>query len=125
MQRKIMLDLTFSKSMERWYQTKLPPNATVQQAINNLDETAMQIILVVSSDNHLLGTVTDGDIRRGFLRGLDMHSVITEIMHHYPLVVPEELTRDNVIHLMHVNRINQIPIVDIERHVIGLHLLNE
>ena len=91
-----------------WRNALLSPNATLQQAIKNLDETAMQVVLVVSSDDSLLGTITDGDIRRALLRGLEMSSSIEAIMHPEPLVVPPEISREIVLQLMHVNKIHQL-----------------
>jgi len=61
---------------ESWHKAVLAADATLQHAIRNLDETALQITLVVSGDGILLGTITDGDIRRGLLRGLNMDSSI-------------------------------------------------
>ena len=65
------------KSEQSWRKALLPPNATLQQAIRNLNDSALQIILVVSENDTLLGTLTDGDIRRGLLRGLDLNSPLT------------------------------------------------
>jgi dTDP-glucose pyrophosphorylase len=110
---------------EPWRKTVLPADSTMQQAIRNLDETALQIILVVSGDGILLGTVTDGDIRRGLLRGLDMSGSIDKILHREPLVVPPHLSRDTVLQLMRANKIHQLPVVDEGRHVAGLHLWDE
>ena len=112
-------------STEFWEQALLPINATLQQAISKLDETAFQIVIVVTPERVLLGTLTDGDIRRGLLRGMCMDSSIEPIIYREPLVVPPELGRDSILQLMRVNRIHQLPIVDISRHVVGLHLLDE
>lgn len=85
----------------------------------------MQIVLVVSPDGTLLGTLTDGDIRRGLLRGLDLNSSIDAIIYREPLVVPPRLGRDTVLQLMQANKIHQLPIVDEGRRVVGLHLWDE
>ena len=109
----------------KWQQTLLPTNATLQEAIRNLDESALQIVLVVSEDGILQGTLTDGDIRRGLLRGCDLETPINEIMFHSPLVAPPEMGREMVLHLMRANKLLQLPVVDAEHRVIGLHLWNE
>jgi len=57
-----------------WRSTLVPADATLQQVIRNLDDSSLQISLVISPDEVLVGTVTDGDIRRGLLRGLNMNS---------------------------------------------------
>lgn len=108
-----------------WRKALLPADATLQQAIRNLDESALQIALVVSPDGTLLGTITDGDIRRGLLRGLGLSSPVTSIIKPDPLVVPPEMSRDTVFQLMQANVFSAIPVVDAVRRVVGLHLLNQ
>lgn len=108
-----------------WRDAMLPIHSTVQQAIANLDRSGLQIALVVSSDGLLFGTLTDGDIRRGLLRGLNLDSSIDSIVSREPLVVPPELRHDAVLQFMHANKIHQLPIVDEQRRVLGLHLLDE
>ena len=81
--------------------------------------------MVVTPDQHLLGTITDGDIRRGLLRGLDLNSSVDSITFPNPLVVPPELGREMVLQIMQANKISQIPIVDGERRVVGLHVWDE
>ncbi len=111
--------------MEAWRKALIPATATLRQAIRNLDETALQIALVVSPEGVLLGTITDGDIRRGLLRGLDLDSVVEAIMYREPLVVPPTLGREIVLQLMQANRFHQLPIADASRRVVGLHLWDE
>ncbi len=110
---------------DAWRQACISPDATVQETIRNLDQTGLQIALVVSPEGKLLGTVTDGDIRRGLLRAMDLGSRIDQIMYREPLVVPPALGRDMVLQLMQVNKIHQLPVVDENRRVVGLHLWDE
>ena len=110
---------------EPWRKALLPAAATLRQAIRNLDESALQIALVVSPDGTLLGTLTDGDIRRGLLRGLDLNSSIDAIIHREPIVVPPKLGRHTVLQFMQANKIRQLPVVDEDRRVVGLHLWDE
>jgi dTDP-glucose pyrophosphorylase len=108
-----------------WRNALLPADATLQQAIRSLDESALQIAMVVSPDGLLLGTLTDGDIRRGLLRGLDMQSPVGSIVNHEPLVVPPHLEREMVLQLMQANKVRQLPVVDGQRCVVGLHVWDE
>src|SRR3546814_4380261 len=78
---------------------------SVREALIMLDELASDAILfVVNADNKLLGSLTDGDLRRGFIRGLNFESEITEFIqpnpkfiveHNYALGVLEELKRQD------------------------------
>lgn len=113
------------ETAEGWRRALLPPMATLRQAIRNLDETALQIVLIVGSNGVLVGTVTDGDIRRGLLRGLDLGSPVSEIVHREPLVAPPQLARETVLQLMQANKVHQLPVVDKDRRVVGLHLWDE
>jgi dTDP-glucose pyrophosphorylase len=97
----------------------------LQETIRNLDESGLQIALVVSPEGVLLGSVTDGDIRRGLLRGVDLGGRVEAIMHREPLVVPPSLGREIVLQLMQANRFHQLPIVDDQRRVVGLHVWDE
>jgi dTDP-glucose pyrophosphorylase len=108
-----------------WRRSLLSADATLQQAIRSLDESAMQIVLVASPDGALIGTITDGDIRRGLLSGLDLSSPCNAIIRRSPLVVPPEMARNAVLQLMQANRIHQLPVVDKDRHLVGLHIWNE
>jgi dTDP-glucose pyrophosphorylase len=108
-----------------WRQAILPANATIGQAIRNLNEVSVKIVLVVSETGVLEGTISDGDIRRGLLKGLDLNSPIASVTHRNALVVPPELGRELVMQLMVANKIQQIPVVDEQHHVVGLHLWDE
>jgi dTDP-glucose pyrophosphorylase len=108
-----------------WRKAVLPQNATVEQAINNLNEAAIKIVLVVNEAGELVGTISDGDIRRGLLKGIHLKSSISNIVHRNPLVVPPEMARDMVRQLMLANKIQQIPAVDEHRRVVGLHLWDD
>lgn len=110
---------------DSWRKTLLPTNASLHQAICCLDETSLQIAVVVSEDGLLVGTLTDGDIRRGLLRGLEMSSPVEGIIHRDPLVVPPQWGRNTVLQLMQANKIHQLPVVDECRRVVGLHLWDE
>lgn len=108
-----------------WRQATLPPESSIRQAIQSLDEIAIKIVLVVGENGQLEGTISDGDIRRGLLRGLNLDSPIADIVHRNALVVPPGLGRNMVMQLMTANKIQQIPIVDEQQHVVGLHLWDE
>jgi dTDP-glucose pyrophosphorylase len=110
---------------DNWRKALLSADASLQDAIRNLDETALRIVLAVSLDGALFGTLTDGDIRRGLLRGLGLSDSIGLIINRDPLVVPPQLGRDTVLQLMQINKIHQLPVVDGDRRVVGLHLWDE
>lgn len=108
-----------------WRQAVLPANATIGQVISNLNQIAIKIVMVTNKEGRLEGTISDGDIRRALLNGLDLNSSITSLIHRNALVVPPELGRDLVMQLMVANKIQQIPVVDSEHRVVDLHLWDQ
>lgn len=112
-------------SEEIWRKAVLPENATVQDVISNLDKVAIKIVLVVNESGVFQGTICDGDVRRGLLRGLDLKSSVESVVFRKPLVVPPEVSRDTVRQLMSFNKIQQIPVVNEQNRVVGLHLWDE
>jgi dTDP-glucose pyrophosphorylase len=113
------------ETQKSWRRALLPAGATVQDAIQCLNRSGLQIALVVTASETLVGTITDGDIRRGLLRGLTLASSVDTIVYKEALVVPPHLDRDIVLGLMQANEIHALPVVAERRRVVGLHVLNE
>jgi dTDP-glucose pyrophosphorylase len=105
-----------------WRQSVLSPTATVGEAVRVLDLVAIKIVLIVNELGVLEGTISDGDIRRGLLKGFSLASPIENVIHRNALVVLPEVSREVVTQLMIQNKIQQIPIVDNGHRVLGLHL---
>lgn len=110
---------------EIWRNSVLPETATIRDAVCCLDQVAIKIVLVVDASGKLAGTIADGDIRRGLLRGLGMDSLIESVIHRNPFVVPPQMDCDTVMQLMVANKIQQIPVVGDDRQVVGLHLWDQ
>ncbi|HWA70583.1 MAG TPA: nucleotidyltransferase family protein [Rhizomicrobium sp.] len=108
-----------------WRKTLLQADANLHDAIRCLNESALQIALVVDSEGRLLGTLTDGDVRRGLLRGLGLESGVRQVMQKEAMVVQPEMGRDMVLSLMRVNKLHQLPIVDANCRVTGLHVWDD
>ena len=97
---------------------------TIQRAIETLDATAVQIALVVDEVGHLLGTVTDGDIRRGILRGVALEGAVAQVMNTSPITANRGIPRDELLALMTSRSIKQVPLVDEDGIVVGLERLD-
>jgi len=114
-----------SESQPSWHRVILSINSNIEEAIHVLNKVALKIVLVTDTNGVLVGTISDGDIRRGLLQGLNLTSPVESIVHHDAVVVAPEANRDLVLQLMASNKIQQIPIVNESMHVIGLHLWDE
>ena len=104
-----------------WEKALLSLDATVEDGIKSLEESGLQICLVVDKNKKLLGSVTDGDIRRSLLAQKSLQNKIDTIMTKKPLVIHQGLESDQIKLLMNANKINQLPEIDKKGAVIGLH----
>jgi perosamine synthetase len=103
----------------------LGPNRSIRDTMRTIDEAGLGIALVVDSQSHLLGTVTDGDIRRAILRGVDLDEAISRVMHTNPLTVPATADAQAVRRVFRDSTLKQLPVVDATGRVLDLHLVND
>jgi len=107
------------KRMKRLDNLLIKQTATIKESMKQLSKNSMQILLVVDKSNKLVGTVTDGDIRRGLLDGLDFDENIRKVMHAKFISLRMDAVdiKRQAVKLMLENRIEQIPILDEDNRV--------
>ena len=110
------------KIINNWKKALIEEDSRINNAIKNLNDTKLQICIVVSKNQKLVGTITDGDVRRGILKGFALKDKVKKIMKKDPFVVTKKLDRKTIKYLMKTNSLLQVPMVDKQRKVIGLHL---
>jgi dTDP-glucose pyrophosphorylase len=104
---------------------KLSPTSTVREALQIIDSGAMKIALVVGDGNKLLGTLSDGDIRRGLLNGLTLDDSIESVIFRKPLVAHVNDSKETILQKAVAKKIYQIPIVDHDGTLIGIEEVDE
>lgn len=104
-----------------WKKAVISANASLRDAAKNLSKSSLRIVLVTDSAMKLLGVISDGDIRRGLLRGLTLDSDLNEILHKNPLVAPEGMPQSLIRQLMVLNKVQQIPEIDSDGRVVSLY----
>ncbi|MFZ5950875.1 MAG: nucleotidyltransferase family protein [Candidatus Rifleibacteriota bacterium] len=103
----------------------ISPSASILETLKVIDDAALEIALVIDTDGKLIGTVTDGDIRRGIIRGSSLNDRISELMNRHPIVADHATTDDELLFIMTNRSIKHLPIVDRERRVIRLATIKE
>ena len=103
----------------------IPPTTTVFECIQKIDSGAFQIVFVVDDKNRLMGTVTDGDIRRGLLKGVELDHSVSAAMNSAPFTIREDSDRGEALSIMRQREIRRVPILDDENVVIGFETLGE
>lgn len=111
--------------MNYWKEILVLPHTPIRDAIQVLDKSAKQILLVVDNDDRLLGTVTDGDIRRGILKGISLDEHTDKIMGKSPTVARAGDERQSILAMMRNKKLHHIPVVNEQNRVVGIEFLEE
>jgi hypothetical protein len=111
--------------MKSWRKAIVGTQATVGEAIAAIESGSIQVALVLDGANRLLGIVTDGDIRRGLLRGIPLSGLATDVMNRAPVSAPATLSREERLHLMRQKFIKQLPLLDGSGQLIGVETFDE
>ncbi len=112
-------------TQDRLQDACVPLDASIHEAMLGLGRGAVGIVLVVDAKRHLMGSITDGDIRRALLNGASLNASILEHMQRAFTAVGVGADRVEVLDLMHARGIEQIPIVDGDGKLVGLHVMRE
>ncbi|NVB78326.1 MAG: CBS domain-containing protein [Kofleriaceae bacterium] len=105
-------------------QATVPATGTIRDAMLALERGSLAIALVVDH-GRLVGLLTDGDIRRALLRGAAVTDCVADHMQRNFVSVGAHAQRAEVIELMQARYIQQIPVVDADGRLTGLHLLRD
>jgi dTDP-glucose pyrophosphorylase len=100
------------------------PTASIRMAIEQVDAGAIEIALVVDEQRRLLGTVTDGDVRRALLAGAELEDPIVPIVHRNPVTASAGTDAQTLLQLMSTRQVDQVPLLDGEM-VIDIAFLRE
>jgi dTDP-glucose pyrophosphorylase len=109
--------------MIEWRDAVVRPDSTLRLALAVIDRAAAKIALVCDESGHLLGTLTDGDIRRTLIAGRELSSRVDASMKRTPAFASQEWTREEAVALMRNLGVLQLPVLDDQGRVIGLHSL--
>ena len=108
-----------------WKRVLLTPEDSLEHTIKVLHEGGCRIALVSDEYGKLLGTVTDGDIRRALINQLTMKSSVSLIMNSKPITVDDKVTNKEILSLMSDQGLLHMPIVDKDGILCGLETLQQ
>jgi dTDP-glucose pyrophosphorylase len=109
--------------MKDWKNTLIRPSQPILEAMRIIDSGALQIALVIDEQLKLVGVVTDGDIRRAILKGIQLEQPVSSIMFSQFTAAKSTSSREEIIELMKMKELNQIPVLDKEGYIIDLKRL--
>ncbi|MGW8169120.1 MAG: nucleotidyltransferase family protein [Sulfurovaceae bacterium] len=111
--------------MKSFQNIRLSPKSTVKEALKIIDLGAMKIALVLDDNNKLLGTLSDGDIRRGLLEGLTLDDNIESIFFRHPTVCSINDSKEEILKIAVAKKLYCIPIVDEAGILVGIEEIDD
>jgi UDP-N-acetylglucosamine 2-epimerase (non-hydrolysing) len=101
----------------------LDPDATLRDTLAAIQRGAAQIAFVTDRDGRLLGSISDGDVRRAMLTGAELDDGITHYVNRVPVTATPDDDLQEVAALMERNGVAQLPVVDDQGKLVGVHLM--
>ena len=97
----------------------------IKKVITAIQKGGLRIALILDNSNKLIGTISDGDIRRGLLNGLTINSPSSKIIIRDCFTAKRNTSRKEILKIMRENAISQIPIISEENDFIGLEISDQ
>lgn len=111
--------------MANWEATLINSSADLANSIRVINESGYQVCLVTDGEEKLIGTITDGDVRRALLAGASLSTTVDVFMNAQPTFLAPGADSHEIHHLFQERALRQIPVVDVDGCVIGLHHISE
>lgn len=111
--------------MEQWKKCIIYPDRTILEAIQIIDKAGLKIALVIDENNYLLGTVTDGDIRRSILKGFSLDNPVRLTMNTRPRFIRVDDDREKALTIMKNTTLHHIPVLDYDGSLVGLEFIDD
>lgn len=99
-------------------ESTLGSDNTLMEAVQLIENSVKRLAVVLSKDKYVVGTLTDGDIRRCLLQGCTLETSVTEAMNQSPVVAPINTSDSSLRELLDKNNIRSLPLIDIDHHYV-------
>jgi len=105
--------------MERFRKALIKPDCTIKQALKQMDVMGEKTLIVVDDQDKILGTATDGDIRRWILKGKGIGERLANVVNRHPLTLKDGFAREDAKNLMLQRQLECLPVIDKTKKVVG------
>lgn len=106
--------------MKDWKNTLVSPDASIEVALQTLDSAGLKIVLIADKNSKLLGVVTDGDFRRGILKGYTIKDSVQKIMNKSPITGSPGMSQMHLFEMVKSRSFSPVPLVDDKGRIVGL-----
>ena len=111
--------------MEPFKNTFVAPGVPISEAVRVLEKCVQKICLVVDESQHLLGTITDGDIRRGLLAAITLDAPVERVMNRTPKTAAAADGADRIRATLIEKKLRCMPIVGDSGQIVDLVMLDQ
>lgn len=102
-------------------------DSSIKEAMGIIDRAGLGVVFVVDENKQLFGVVTDGDIRKAILKGIDIKKPIQDIVNKKPIVIEDKFVKDGALdsrikqkikkHLPIITGSLKVPVIDKKREI--------
>lgn len=104
----------------------IPMGSSLRSAIVEMSAKGLSMVTIVDEENHLMGIITDGDLRRMLEKGVDVYNeTIDAVMTKNPKWIDSREMAVNALQYMSDRRITSMPVLDEDGRVVGSVLMTD
>ena len=108
---------------KRWREMLINPEASIQESLEILQRVS-QIVFVIGSTQHLLGTVTHHDIHTALLKGFTIESSVKHIMNPHPTIALEQMDEEEIFGIFQKSNLLHLPVLDKNKRLINVRSMD-
>lgn len=111
--------------MRDWQRILISPSVPLRDALEKIDKAGSRMVLVVDEQQRLLGSLSDGDVRRALLRGVTLTDPVSSAMHVGPTTADASEGKQTILARMRKLGLYQMPVVGPGNVVVGLEIVDD
>ncbi len=111
--------------MKAWESILILPDTPLREAIARINDASTQMALVVDADRCLLGSLADGDVRRGLLNGIGLDDPVERCMFRTPTTARQDESTEDILAKMRTLVLHQIPVLDDNGRVVDFKTIDD
>jgi len=110
---------------ERYRKVLIKLDVPIREALKQINEAALQVLIVVDDEDKIAGIVTDGDIRRGLINNISFDEPVRKIMNKKPITLKYPANEAEALELMKKYSIRHIPVINEKNEIVDIKLWSD
>jgi len=108
-----------------WKDSLLSENSNIFDVIKCINKSKLKIVFVINNKKKFIGTITDGDIRRGLVHKVDLNSSLRKILKKNPFYATTNMDDEDILQILRKNKIQQIPVLNKKRQIVDIKFIDK